>query len=534
MVENSKLSLRAERLPADGLVAGSNLFPVLLSLLLLTTGGLGCSKGPSSSSYLKIHLESEPASLSPAEATGHRESQVILSIYEGLTRYHPETLEPLPGVAERWEISPDGKIYTFYLRENARWSDGTPVTAQNFWNSWERALNPKVAAPYAFQFYYIKNGESYSQGILTDPKGLGMEVVSLKIFRVTLERPIPYFLYLTAFSALATSIYGKPNVANGPFMIQDWKKGKELTLVPNPEYWGHSEVKLSGIQFRFFNNFQLALQHYDAKGIDILADLPPTVSNLRWRSDFRSTPILRTEYFILNVNDPVLKNRSFRKALSLAIDRETLAKQILQREDLPYGTLVPPKMPSYTSPTNAHAFQPEEAKRLLKEAGYRSGVLIPVLNLHHNDAPDRILVAESVAKMWKQYLGIEAKLFKEDWKGYLQRRRNKDFQISWGGWYGDYLDPYTFLELFEGNNNQNYTGWKAPEYDQLLKESLLETDVQKRAHLFQGAEALLLSEAPVIPVLVKAKNYLIQPYVSGYYNNTLHIHPYRDIVLLRH
>ncbi len=505
----------------------------IVSLFCFLMGGVPYAEATHNKAYLRVHVESEPSSLDIARATGLREFEIIQSIYEGLTRFHPSTLKPLPAVAKDWKISADGLVYTFHLRSDAKWNDGTPVTADDFWLAWERMLNPKTKAEYASAFFYIKNGESYSNGTIHDPKMLGMKVLDPHTLQVTLEQPTPYFLYLTSFGVMYPVHEKTLQKYNGPFVLYSWSPNKEMVLLPNPYYWGKSEVRLPGVECRFLSNFELALEHYDAKSIDVLADLPPNrVSILKWRPDFYNSPLIRTEYFTLNVKRAPLSDPRVREALSLAIDREAIVRKVLQRGDVAYGTLVPPGIPVYHAPANRQDFNPERAKALLQAAGFKDPAQFPVLEILYNNATDRLLVAQAAAAMWQKVLGIRTKLRGEEWNDYLETRTKKNFMISWGGWYGDYLDPNTFLELFEGKNAQNYSNWSNAQYDALMQKARKTTDIPLRMALFQQAEAILVNEIPVMPVLVKSKNYLMQPYVSGYYSNLLDNHPFRDIRML--
>ncbi|OGQ04057.1 MAG: hypothetical protein A3F82_06910 [Deltaproteobacteria bacterium RIFCSPLOWO2_12_FULL_44_12] len=495
-------------------------------------------KGTPKQSILRMHIESEPTTLDPAHFTGGREFQILQSIFEGLTRYNHQTLESLPGGAQRWQVSSDGTHYVFYLRQDAKWSDGKPVTAQDFWNGWERLLNPKTNSLYAFQLFYLKGAESYAKGELKDPNQIGMRVVDPYTFEVTLERPVPYFLNLTAFSALVPIRLDNEEphlVSNGPFKFQSKDPKEGILLLPNEYYWGRKEVKLAGVQWRPFENFATALKYYDATGIDILVEVPPPqVPLLKFRSDFHAAPVLRTEYFIINCKRPGLDKKELRQALALSLNRQEITEKALQRGDLPYGFFVPPNiMPHYQNPSPGQTFDPEKAKRLFAEAGFGEERHFPTLHIHYNNASDRLLVAQAAKIMWQQNLGIEGHLVGEEWDIYLKRRKSKNFEISWGGWTGDYLDPNTFLELFTSDNRQNYTGWANKTYDALVKEAQATLDLTKRADLFKQAEAILLEEAPVIPVLVKSKTYLIQPYVKGYYPNLIDAHPLRDVVSLK-
>ena len=506
--------------------------PVIFVLLLW-----GWSRSARQEHYLRIHLETQPGSLNVTTATGRRENQILRAIGEGLTRNDPETLEPLPGVAKSWDVSSNGLTYTFHLRDEARWSDGKLVTAQEFWDAWEQILNPKTKAAYVAYFYRIKNGEAYARGKITDPTQIGMKVLDPHTFQVTLERPTPYFLPLiTTLPAFYPIHKEDPNQYNGPFVLASWIPDKGILLLPNEHYWGRNEVKLPGVQFLFFNNFYVALQRYDTKGIDVLNDLPPDqISILKWRQDFRANhDVIRTDYLTLNLHHAPLDSTAFRRALSAAIDRETLTNKILRRGDLPYGSFIPPKMPGFKTDQHGQKFNPTAAKIYLKAAGFGLDKTSPVLDIYCINATDRLIVVEAIQKMWKENLGIESLIHPMEWKDFLQARKEGKVTIGWGAWVADYLEPTTFLELMESDHAQNYTGWSNTHYDALVKEGEHEPNRLLRAQKLEEAEGLLLDEAPIIPVLVKAQSALVRPYVKGYVSNLLDIHPLRDVYLSEH
>lgn len=489
-----------------------------------------------SKSMLRVHIESKPESLDPVNTTGIREMQIIHSLFEGLTRHDPATLKPIPGAAFKWHISADRKTYTFIIRSDAKWNDGRSVTAQDFWYAWERLLNPKNAAGYAYQLYYLKNAEAYAEGKITDPHEIGMKVKGTRIFEVTLEKPVPYFLSLTAFGALSPirKDAAQPELkTNGPFYLKEFDKEGKVTLLPNEHYWGRRDVRLSGVQFVPFANFFTALKFYGATGIDIMTDLPPTqVPLLKFRSDFRSEPLLNTGYFLINCAIPPFDKKEVRKALALALNRRDLLNQI-KKEDLPFGFFVPPGIPNYKNPPTPQTFQVVEAQKLLKNAGYDKSNPFPKFAVLHHSATDRRMVVEAAEKMWKENLGITIERREIEWDAYMEARRDKNYTIAWAGWYGDYLDPQTFLELFLSKNPHNQSNWSNTNFDRLLDEAGNATTQEERMRLLSQAEQILLEEAPLIPVSIKTKTYLIHPYVKGYFPNLFDIHPLRDVYLTR-
>jgi len=243
--------------------------------------------------------------------------------------------------------------------------------------------------------------------------------------------------------------------------------------------------------------------------------------------------MLRTEYFVVNCKRPPFDKVEVRRALAYALQRKEITDTVLKRGDIPYGLLVPEGLPDYQSPAQPQTYDPSKAKEFLKKAGFDAQHPLPPVTIHFSNEPDRRLVAEASAQMWKQVLNADSRMVEEGWEKYLKTRQNKTFDLSWGGWTGDYLDPNTFLENWTSDNRQNHSGWSNPAYDELIRKAQAEQNIKESARLFREAEQILLDEAPIIPVLVKAKNYLIHPYVKGYHPNLLDIHPLRDVYSLR-
>lgn len=507
------------------------------TLWLIALLGILSSPVDAKHTLLRIHTESLPMTLDPAQATGSREFLILQAIFEGLTRYHPKTLEPLPGVAESWKISSNGLVYTFLLRKEAKWSDGKPVTAQDFWNAWETVLNPKTKSPYAANFYYIVGAEDYAAGLLKDPKKIGMKVIDPHTFEITLTGPVSYFLNLTSFMvAYPRRLDATPveRIGNGPFILKEQTPTTGVELEKNPNYWGKDEVRMETILVQPFSDFETALKFYDRTAIDITADLPPEkIPLLKFRSDYHNASMLRIDYLIVNCRKEPFNNREFRRALGYAIDRKKITDEILKRGDIPYGFFVPPGLPVYQNPKNPQTFDPWKAQASLRLAGFEQEKKPPPIIIQFSEGTDRKMVAEAIKAMWEKYLGLKVILREEKWSDYLKHRIAGDYDVSWGGWYGDYLDPNTFLDMFMTTNRQNYTGWGSPAYDKLVESGQTALDPKERMKLFQKAEGIMLWESPAIPVFVKAKNYLIQPYVKGYYSNLQDIHPLRDVYSLR-
>lgn len=498
---------------------------------------LGHSEAQKSQTLI-LHGRDEPQTLDPGLTSGIVDANIVMNIFEGLTRYHPKTLEPQPAIAESWSISPNGLVYTFKLRDSV-WSDGKPLTAIDFFDSWERVLRPETASVYAYQLYYIKNGEAYNQGKMKDPKLLGMRVVNPKTFEVTLEHPTPYFLKLTPFHTylpVPKAVVEKHGdrwafpdtiVSNGAFLLSGWTPQKEVVLKKNPKYWDAKNVRLNEVKFLPVPEYETALKMFEIGQLDHVFELPPLkVKSLENRPDFLRFPYLATSYYWLNVKVKPLDDPRVRQALALSIDRKTITDKVLRRGDFPLNSFVPPRIPGYEPVSVPDIFNPVKAKQLLKEAGYgEGGKPFPVLEILYNTTKEHRTVAEVIQNMWKTNLGIEVTLRNEEWKTYLKTLDMHQFQIGRGGWVGDYTDANTFLHLLYSKSQGNNAQFDNPQFDELFKKAGREQDLSKRTLILREAEAIVMREFPVIPLYSEVKNFLLHPKVKGYYATFLDIHP---------
>jgi ABC-type oligopeptide transport system substrate-binding subunit len=494
--------------------------------------------------YLNLHTNAEPETLDSNLATGNVESSYIMSLFEGLTNYNPKDLSPRPGVAEKWTASPDGKIYTFSLRKDAKWSDGTPVTAQDFVYSYERLLNPKTGGKFATMLYPLKNGEAYNMGKVTDPKLLGVKAKDPATLILEFEYPVPYVAYLTSHMTYmpvprqAIEKHGgnwtRPEniVSNGPFILKDWTPHKYATVVRNPHYWNKAAVKLDGIRFWPVEDLETALKMYNEGQLDLAWYLPSSkVPVLKTRPDFVKAPWFTTEYYWVNVKNPILKDPRVRRALAMAIDRKVLTERFLHGMSDPLSSFTPKGIPGYTAPSNTPQFNPEAARKLLKEAGITDPATVTV-EILYNTHEQRKTVAQVVQQMWKQNLGITVQLHNEEWKSWIRDMQQKTYPgVCRAGWVGDYLDPMTFLDMLPTTSPANYSNWSNPKYDELIAKARMEPNAQKRMQLLSQAEAILMDEMPIIPLFQQSKDYLIKPYVKGHHSNLLDTHPW-DVVSL--
>jgi oligopeptide transport system substrate-binding protein len=505
---------------------------------------IGASVPAHAERLLNMHTNAEPETLDPNLATGNVEQHYINALFEGLTNYHPKDLHAVPGVAEKWTVSPDGKTYTFTLRKNAKWSDGAPVTADDFAYSYERILNPKTGGKYANMLYPIKNAEAYNTGKITDPKLLGVKVKDPYTLVLELAYPAPYLLYLTSLETYfpvprqAIEKHGaawtRPEniVGNGPFVLKDWTPHKYATTLKSPTYWGKDTVRLDGIRFWPVEDLETALKMYDEGQLDLAWYLPSAkIPALQKRPDYVKTPWFTSEYYWVNIKDPVLKDPRVRRALAMAIDRKTLTEKFMHGVNVPLGSMAPNGIPGYTPPANAPKFDPEGARKLLAEAGITDPSTVTV-EILYNTHDERKTVAQVIQQMWKQNLGINTQLHNEEWKSYLKDMKQKNYaSLCRAGWVGDYLDPMSFLDMPMTNGPMNQGHWGNAKYDELINKARMEPNAQKRMQYMNQAETILMEEMPLIPIYQQNKNFLMKPYVKGYLPNILDYHNWQTVYL---
>lgn len=511
-------------------------FALALGLLLSVAGCQQQSEyfgavDPPPGNVFRFNNGAEPEYIDPGLATGQPDDRAIRLLFEGLTRIDQATLRPKPGVAERWELSPDQRAYTFYLRKNAVWSDGTPVTARDFVYAWTRVLDPKTAARYASHLYHLVNGQEFNEGKIKDPSQIGVRALDDYTLAVRLRQPVPYFLYLTSFYTLfpvpahAIEKYGTGwtevdhIVGNGPFRLVEHRSRDKFEFVRNSKYWNAASVRLERIVAYAVDDNYTSANLYKAGVVDWLpsGNFPPEyVPYLKERfRDIRTLPFLSIYYYTINVTRPPLNNPLVRRALSMALDRRAITDELLRGGQIPGAHFVPLGFPEYHSPPGPE-YNPEEAARLLAQAGYPNGTGFPRLEILFNTLDVHRKIAEAIQQIWAKTLHIQVSLRNEEWASYLKSRNELNYDIARAAWVADYPDPSTFTDLLESTNGNNTTGWKNPAYDRLLSLARQETDPLRRMGILQRSETLLLQEIPVLPIYTYASNNLIKPYVRGF------------------
>lgn len=514
----------------------------ILTLAISLTFFTGCTKSSGPKNVLNLGNGTEPKDLDPHLTTGVPEHNIIQNLFEPLVLKDPITLEPTPGTAESWTISKDAKTYTFKLRPTAKWSNGDPVTAEDFVYSWRRLLDPKTAAEYAYQAFYIVGGKELNAGKLRDPSKLGVRALDPHTLEVKLVRPVPFFLRLLFHHSLTPvhratiekhgMRWTRPEnmVNNGAFLLHRWQMNQVISLKPNPLYWNRQIVKLDQVNLYPIEKADTEEKMFRSKQLHATYDLP--VEKIPyWKNDksgvYQNHPYLGTYYYSFNVTKKPFTDKRVRKALTLAIDRKSLVENVLKAGQMP-GT--------FFTPPGAGGFQPiprlpadlsrlEEAKQLLKEAGYPGGKGLPKLEMMYNTSENHKKIAEAMQQMWKVNLGVEAVLYNQEWKVFLDSRQTGNFMLAREGWIGDYNDPNSFLDLFVTGGGNNHGRYSNAKYDALIEQASVEQDPQKRLQIFQQAEDILLEELPVLPLYIYTRNFLRDPRVEGWNNNVEDYHP---------
>lgn len=494
----------------------------------------------------------EPQGIDPHITVGVPESRLQQALFEGLVSKDPATLEPVPGVAESWEVSEDGLVYRFHLRADARWSDGTPLTAEDFHWSWWRGLQPAMANEYAYMLFPLKNAEEYLTGAIKDFGQVGARVIDARTLEVELSAPTPYFLQLLdhhsyypvprhvieKFGAATDRFtdWTRPGnfVGNGPFNLVDWKLNKFVRVEKNPEYWDAATVRLNAVVFYPTENITTEERMFRSGQLHRTNETPidkiPQYQ-ARQSGELHMDVYLGTYYYMLNVTRPGLDDVRVRRALAMAIDRRTLIDTVMRGVNVPAWTMTPPGTLGY-QPPKLFEFNPEEARRLLAEAGYPDGRGMPPLEILYNTHEQHRKIAVTIQQMWKQHLNIDVRMVNQEWKVYLDSRNRRDYTIARAGWIGDYVDPTSFLDLWITDGGNNNTGWSNARFDELILRKIpaMKTD-EERLEGFYQAETILMQELPTIPIYTYVTKHLLSPSVKGMPHNIMDFVSFKHVYL---
>ncbi len=503
---------------------------LVIGLLALIYGCGGPDESIDPSNTLRLALSAEPPTLDWSLATDNVSFDVLTNLMEGLTQYD-DNLNPIPAIAKRWEFSEDGKTITFYLREDVTWTDGTPVTAEQFVYSWRRLLNPQTAAQYAYFLFDVVNAAEYNSGKIKDPDKVGVKALSPYVLEVKLKRPVIYFPSLTTFMVTFpqrqdliekhSDHWTDPEnmVTNGPFRLVEWKHEYKLVLKRNSNYYD-TAPSLDGVLYYVVRQPTTELTLYETGELDA-SELPPVaIAHYEGSPDFQRLPLLRGYYYGFNVQKPPFDNPLVRRALSHAIDRSRIP-HILKGGELPTASWIPKGMFGYNEGVGPK-FDPVKARELMKQAGFGPDKPFPVFTLAYNTAERNNLMAEFVQAQWQENLGLDVKLDKMEWKVFLSKLAIDAPPVFRLGWGADFPDPDNFMNLFTSTSGNNRMNWANAKYDALIARGASERDPVARQKIYDEAQTLLTeTDASIISLFIQTQNILIKPHVKGLTPNAL-------------
>ncbi|MDF2681326.1 MAG: peptide transporter substrate-binding protein [Brevibacillus sp.] len=532
---------------------------VLAALLAITSVTAGCSSSstapqgqqnqgqtapkaegakPAAEQKIIYALSKEPEEMDPTLNTYARSSIVLQNLFRGLYKIDESGKKPVPSLAESYELDSTGTKYTFKINKNAKWSDGKPVTAQDFEYSWKRVLNPDVASGAAFYLYYLKNGKAYNEK-KAKAEDLGVKAVDDVTLEVTLENPTPYFLELlcvTAYYPVRKDVAEKEGwtkspetyLTTGPFMLTELKPKEKYVLKKNPNYLEADKVKLDTLEIVFIESNEAELAAYSNNEIQVSDNISPEgMKQYQNTPEFFSIPRIGMQYFDFNASKKPFDDAKVRKAFSMSINRDQIIKSIVQSVEKPAFGMVPYGIPDGVQKDkeyrdvagNMFAENVDEAKKLLSEAGYPDGKGIPEITMIVMANQTDKDIAQALQSMWKQNLGVDVNIETFESKVYWDEIENGNFSIASDGWTGDYPDPMTNLDIFEGVNTDDDLRWSSAEYDRLLEENRKISDQAKRMENFAKAEKILADEMPLMPIRFYEDQFLAKPNVKGVLKN---------------
>ncbi len=505
----------------------------------------------------RLGAGTEPKSLDPHAVTGHGEHRILTSLFEGVVNLNQTSLEIEPGVAERWDVSEDGLTYTFHLNPEAKWSNGEPVTAHDFVYGWRRHLEPNLASEYSYMLWVLENAEAYNKGAIEDFEEVGAKALDDHTLQARLAYPAPYFISaqihyawfpvhqgtIEAFGAIDSRgtpwIRAGNMVSNGPFYLETWEPGRIIRVLKSEHYWDAEAIALDGIEFYPIDSLTTEEREFRAGTLDMTYAIPVNkIPSYREENPevLHIDPFIGTYFYRFNCEQEPLDDPRVRMALGLAIDRESIANDVLHETVSATGVFTPPGLVAYTAgkvaagveapalaygAAEAHEFDPEKARALLAEAGFPNGEGFPAIEILYNTSEDHKRIAEAIQAMWREHLNVDIGASNQDWKVYLTTMTNINYDIARSAWIADYLDPINYLECFTAGNGNNRTGWSNEAFDALIEEARRTADWEERIRIYDKAESILLAEAPITPIYSYTQRFLRYPHLLGAESNIL-------------
>jgi len=494
---------------------------------------------------VRINISATPFSLDPTLSTDIPGSKVLRHLFEGLVRLDGDA-QPQPGLAESWESNDDATVWTFHLRKDARWHNGDPVTAQDFLYSYKRILNPEVEAQYAYMvFGYLKNGKAYFES--GGEGDFGAKALDDHTLELTLEGPTPYFPSMLGHPSWYAvhpptvekhgnmwSHNAETYMGNGPYRLSEWRAKDRVIALKADTYFARDEVHFDQIIFRMIENESTQVAAFESGELDITDGVPRTeVDRWRERPEFFQSPYLGCYYVAFNMTKPPFDDIALRRAFSLAINRRMVVEKLTKRGELPADGFVPigikledgtdfRDMSGALIDVDDYEANVEEAKRILREAGYGTEKKIPRIEYLYNNNEEHQIIGEFLQNLWKTHLGADVRLQAVEFKVKQQRGTDKNYEAMRNGWIADYVYPLSFLDLFMKESLNNDMGMDNPRYDELIREARREPEPRKAFELLAEAERILIvDECAMAPIYYYSGPLLMRPEIKGVARNAL-------------
>lgn len=513
-----------------------------LSFLVLLLSVLACTKKKDVSDTIRMRLPGEPPTLDWSLATDNVSKEVIQNLQEGLVQQNADS-KAQPAMAESWSISADGKTYTFHLKSDLKWSDGQLLTAQQFVDSWERLLNPKTAAEYAYFLFDLIGAEEYQKGTLKDFTKVGVKAPDAKTLIVQLKRPVAYWIFVPSFWVtfpIRKDVIAQHGdkwteagnlVSNGPYILKEWQHESRILLEKNPHYAHTPETQdMPGrAEFRVVKEDSTAVALFQSGDMDIVRNLPPVqVSALASLKEFVASPYFRGYYVGFNLKDPIVSDLKVRRALAYAIDRNELNSiKALDPRITPAKSWIPPGMVGF-SEARGLDFNPELAKKLWSELSKKP----QTIELWFDQQEFNKIVAENLQAQWKRVLGIDVQLSNQEWKVYLKTLRTKAPALWRMGWGADYPDPDTFMNLFTCASGNNFSGMCNKSFDTLIQQASSRGSDGERQSAYDKAQKILLEdEVAIVPLFTETNLHLVTQRVIGFRVNPMGDFEFKNLKL---
>lgn len=502
---------------------------------------------------LNVCFASEPSTIDPALNSAVDGAIMLHHAFEGLIKWVDDgngNAMLAPGMAESWDVSDDGTVYTFHLREGALWSDGEPVTAHDFEYAWKRVVDPATAADYSYMLDCVLNGPEIIYDGTKDPSELGAVALDDMTFEVTLHTAIPYFTEIAAFPAAFPvrqdiieangdqwTFEPSTYIGNGPYMMTEWVHNSYIKMEKNPNHYDFANLGPNSIKFALMDDDNAMLAAFNSGELDFNEGYPiDEVPALLESGQLKIGDYIGTYYVCYQTEKAPFDDPRVREAFSLAIDRNYIVEQITRAGQVPAAGYVPSGIYDadgpgsdfravggeyYSLSKDDYAANTERARELLAEAGFPGGEGFPIVEYLYNTNDGHRAIGEALQNMWQQELGVQVTLTNQDWSVFLETRKNGEYMIARNGWIADYNDPISFLDMWVTGGGNNDAQYKNPAYDALIMQAKTSSDQAVRMQAMHDAEDILMGESVVAPIYFYTQPYMVSDDLKGWYYSPL-------------